>query len=116
CVGGLATALLALPATAGTNSWTAIGPDSYLAPFAVDPSSPSTIYSVVNDHTITKTTDGGDHWTDLATFALDPINSLAIDPRSSATIYDALGDAWEGANVHIYKRMDGEGPWAAEAA
>src|SRR6266700_2169269 len=26
CVGGLATALLALPAAAGTNSWTAIGP------------------------------------------------------------------------------------------
>jgi len=50
CVGGLATALLVLPATAGTNSWTAIGPVAY--PFAVDPSSPSTLYSVVNRNTV----------------------------------------------------------------
>src|SRR6266567_7734509 len=63
CVGCLAAALLALPATAGTNSWTAIGPPDtnnvFDAPFAVDPSSPSTIYAVVNDNTVTKTTDGG---------------------------------------------------------
>ena len=96
CVGCLATALLVLPATAGTNSWTAIGPVAY--PFAVDPSSPSTIYSVVNRNTVidpspsspytiypvvygdtvTKTTDGGGHWADLAVLAPDQVNSLVI--------------------------------------
>jgi photosystem II stability/assembly factor-like uncharacterized protein len=134
CVGGLATALLVLPATAGTNSWTAIGPVAY--PFAVDPSSPSTIYSVVNrntvidpspsspftiyagvnGNTVTKTTDGGGHWADLAVLAPDQVNSLVIDPASPATIYAALGDPWDDASVPIYKSMDGGAHWAAEAA
>ena len=88
CVGCLAAALLALPATAGTNSWTPIGPVAY--PFAVDPSSPSTIYAVVIRNTVTKTTDGGGHWADLAVFALEQVNSLVIDPASPATIYAAV--------------------------
>ena len=131
CVGCLATALLVLPATAGTNSWTAIGPVAY--PFAVDPSSPSTIYAVVNSrtvdpsspstivpvvngNTVTKTTDGGGHWADLAVLAPDQVNSLVIDPRSPATIYAALGDPWDLADVPIYKSIDGGAHWAAEAA
>ena len=127
CVGGLATALLGLPATAGTNSWTAIGPVAY--PFAVDPSSPSTIYAVVNRNTVidpspsspytiypvvygdtvTKTTDGGSHWADLAVLAPDQVNSLVIDPHSSAAIYASLGDPWDLADVPIYKSIDGAG-------
>jgi len=74
CIGCLATTLFVLPAAAGTNSWTAIGPVAY--PFAVDPSSPSTIYSVVNSNAVTKTTDGGGHWAELAVFAIDGVNSL----------------------------------------
>ena len=107
CVGGLATALLGLPATAGTNSWTAIGPVAY--PFAVDPASPSTTYSVVNGKIVTKTTDGGGHWADLAVLAPDQVNSLVIDPHSSAAIYASLGDAWDLADVPIYKSIDGAG-------
>jgi hypothetical protein len=77
-VGCLAAALLALPAAAGANSWTSIGPVAY--PFAVDPSSPSTIYAVVYRNTasgtVTKTTDGGGHWADLAVLAPGQVNSL----------------------------------------
>ena len=129
----LATALFAVPAAAGTNSWTSIGPVAY--PFAVDPSSPSTIYAVVNrngvidpspsspftilpsvvGNTVIKTTDGGGHWADLAVLP-DQVNSLAIDPRASATIYASLGSPWDYANVPIYKSMDGGAHWAAEAA
>ncbi len=116
CVGCLATALLALPATAGTNSWTAIGPVAYPFAFAVDPTSPSTIYSLVNANTVTKTTDGGGHWADLAVSPVDQVNSLVIDPRSPATIYAALGDPWDDAVVPIYKSIDGGAHWAAEAA
>jgi hypothetical protein len=65
CIGFLATALLVLPAVAGTNSWTAIGPVAY--PFAVDPSSPSTIYSLVNRNTV-----------------IDP------SPSSPSTVYPAV--------------------------
>ena len=131
CIGSLATALLVLPAAAGTNSWTAIGPVAY--PFAVDPLSPSTIYSVVNrntvidlspsspttiypvvyGNTVIKTTDGGGHWADLAVLAPDQVNSLVIDPGSSATIYAALGDPWDLADVPIYKSIDGGAHWAA---
>ena len=114
CIGCIAIALLALPATAGTNSWTAIGPVAY--PFAVDPSSPSTIYSVVNGNAVTKTTDGGGHWADLATLDSYPVNSLAIDPASPDTIYAAQGEPWDLVAVSIYKSIDGGAHWAAAAA
>ena len=119
CVGCLATALLALPAAAGTNSWVAIGPDgannSSGGPFAVDPSSPSTIYSVANGNTVTKTTDGGGHWADLAIFALYGVNSLVIDRASPATIYVAGGGPWDYGDFPIYKSIDGGAHWAAES-
>jgi photosystem II stability/assembly factor-like uncharacterized protein len=118
CACSLAAALLALPATAGTNSWTPIGPDgvhnSFGAPFAVDPLSPSTIYSVVNGTSIMKTNDGGGHWADLAVFALYPVNSLVIDPVSPATIYLAGGSPWDYGDFPIYKSVDGGAHWAAE--
>jgi photosystem II stability/assembly factor-like uncharacterized protein len=113
CLGCLATALLALPAAAGTNSWTAIGPVAY--PFAVDPSSPSTIYSVVNGNTVTKTIDGGGHWTDSAVFALYPVNSLVIDPSSPATLYAAGGLPWDYGDFPIYKSVDGGAHWTAQS-
>jgi photosystem II stability/assembly factor-like uncharacterized protein len=112
CVGGLATALFVLPATAGTNSWTAIGPVAY--PFAVDPSSPSTIYAMVNGPTVTKTTDGGGHWADLATFEFGPVNALVIDPASPATIYAAVGLPWDYDDFPIYKSIDGGAHWTAQ--
>ena len=52
----------------------------------------------------------------MAVFAVDQVNSLVIDPRSSATIYAALGDPWDEADVPIYKSIDGGAHWAAEAA
>jgi photosystem II stability/assembly factor-like uncharacterized protein len=117
CVGGLANALLALPADAGTNTWTAIGPyganNTYGAPFAVDPSSPSTIYSMVNGTTIMKTTDGGGHWDALGTSPAN-FNSLVIDPASPATIY-ALGGTAQGVPTSIYKSIDGGVTWVRES-
>jgi photosystem II stability/assembly factor-like uncharacterized protein len=113
CVGCLTTALLAVPATAGTNSWTEIGQFGY--PFAIDPSSPSTIYAA-NVHTVIKTTDGGATWGYLAVFAVDNVVSLVIDPRSPATIYAAMGPLWDEVDVPIYKSIDGGAHWAAEAA
>ena len=112
CVVCFAAALFAVPAAAGTNSWTAIGPVAY--PFAVDPSSPSTIYSVV-DGTVTKTTDGGAHWADLAVLADDPVNSLVIDPAFPDTLYAAGGLPWNYDDYPIYKSMDGGAHWTAQS-
>jgi photosystem II stability/assembly factor-like uncharacterized protein len=115
CVGCLATALLALPAAAGANSWTAIGPNgannSYGAPFAVDPSSPSTIYSVVNGTTIMRTTDGGGHWADL-TGSPAQFEFLGIDPSSPDTIY-AVGRQATMYGASVYKSIDGGVSWAS---
>ena len=71
---------------------------------------------MVNGNTVTKTTDGGGHWADLAVFPFDIVNSLVIDPRSSTAIYAALGDPWDPDAVPIYKSIDGGAHWAAEAA
>jgi photosystem II stability/assembly factor-like uncharacterized protein len=114
-VGCLATALLALPVSAGINTWTAIGPagveNSSGIPFAVDPSSPDTIY-VATGNTVMKTTDGGQHWVDMASrFAVDPINVLVIDPTASATIYAAGGTPWDYGGFSIYKSSDGGAHW-----
>jgi photosystem II stability/assembly factor-like uncharacterized protein len=113
CVGGLANALLALPATAGTNFWTAIGPPGThnlcCPPFAVVPSSPSTIYAV-DGTAIMKTTDGGGHWAEVAEDS-NKFDFLLVDPASPATIY-AIG----GPYRFIYKSIDGGVSWALLAA
>jgi len=119
CIGCLATALLALPATADTNGsaatgrWTAIGPlsgnTSNFAPFAVDPSSPSTIYSVAGT-SIMKTNDGGGHWAVVADDSKQ-FQFLVVDPVSSTTIY-AIGGG-PGSFGSIYKSIDGGVNWTA---
>ena len=50
---------------------------------------------MVYGNTVTKTTDGGGHWADLAVLAPDQVNSLVIDPRSPATIYVAWETPWD---------------------
>ena len=116
-VGGLANALLALPATAGTNSWTEIGQFGLPLAFVVDPSSPSTIYGG-NGRIVMKSTDGGGTWANLTSLGVDGewVDSLVIDPRSPATIYAAMGPLWDLVDVPIYKSIDGGAHWAAEAA
>ena len=117
CVGCLATALLALPVAAGVNSWTAIGPIGAIVgpPFAVDPSSPSTIYLTVGG-VVMKTTDGGGHWAEMANGAtLDShvTNSLVIDPAFPATIYIGRGNsAQHFDDGPVYKSIDGGAHWA----
>ena len=113
CAGGLATALLALPASAGTNGWTAIGPPDtnnvWGAPFAVDPSSPSTIYAVRNGTTIMKTRDGGGHW-DALTTSPEYFKQILIDPATPATMY-AVGGTAQGLGTAIYKSADAGVNW-----
>ena len=117
CVACLAAALVTLPATAGVNTWTAIGPygvnNTYGAPFAVAPSSPSTIYSVAGT-TLVKTTDGGAHdWDDLAN-APARAQMLVVDPASPDTVY-AVARPPASYGAYIYKSIDGGMNWAAES-
>ena len=114
CVGGLAIALLALPAAAGANGWTAIGPPDtnnlWGTPFAVDPSSPSTIYAVRNGTTIMKTSDSGGHW-DTLTAAPAYVKQIVIDPATPATIYAVGGTTAHDLGIVIYKSTDAGVNW-----
>jgi len=84
-----------------------------VSPLAVDPTSPSTIYSAYDDvaGAFTKTTDGGAHWSDSSLGVPgQTVNSLVIDPSAPSTLYAGMGGAGSGANV--YKSTDAGAHWA----
>jgi photosystem II stability/assembly factor-like uncharacterized protein len=113
CVGCLVTALT-VPAVAGVNRWTAIGPNAAIGPVVVDPTSSSTIYAIVGDG-VTKTTDGGAHWADLGSIdsgvgVSGLWSTLVIDPTAPSTLYTGTGFSFGGPSV--YKSTDGGAHWA----
>ena len=79
CLCCLAAALFVMPATAGQNSWTAIGPDGVtVTALAVDPDTPSTAFAGTSGAGILKSTDGGTTWTSANLGLPTPISTLAI--------------------------------------
>jgi photosystem II stability/assembly factor-like uncharacterized protein len=108
CIGCLAAALTGLPATAGTNSWTAIGPDgTNVSALAIDPHTPSTAFAGTQGSGILKSTDSGANWAP-ANFGLPTpyIFALAIDPLTPSTLY-------AGTDVGVFKSTDGGYGWSA---
>jgi photosystem II stability/assembly factor-like uncharacterized protein len=96
----------AYKSTDAGNTWTTLsigGVDG----FYVDPSSPETVYAVAD--TLMKTTDGGMTWSSAGAGLPQVIYSLAIDPRSSSTLYAAT---YSG----LFKSADGGGSWLAAGA
>jgi photosystem II stability/assembly factor-like uncharacterized protein len=107
CVCCLTTALFALPAVAGPNSWTAIGPDgTSVTALAIDPHAPSTAFIGTLGSGILKSTDGGTTWVS-ANFGLPTpyIDALAIDPLTPSTLY-------AGTAVGLFKSTDGANGWS----
>lgn len=113
CAGAVAGVVLATSAFAGTNSWTAIGPQGvhnvYGAPFAVDRTSPSTIYAVVDGTSLMKTVDDGSQWAVVST-APAYFRALVIDPAVATTLY-ATGGTEQGLATRLYKSVDGGVQW-----
>jgi photosystem II stability/assembly factor-like uncharacterized protein len=112
----LVTAFSSLPAVAGVNRWTAIGPvgNIGIGPVVVDPTASTTIYGIVDDG-VTKTTDGGAHWVDLGSIdsgvgVSGLWGTLLIDPASPSTLYAGTGFSFGGPSV--YKSTDGGAHWA----
>ncbi len=85
----LAIALVGLPAVAGVNRWTTIGPEgASVHALAIDPRTPTTAYAGTRGAGVLKTTDGGASWVVANSgLAEGNVNSLAIDPSTPSTLY-----------------------------
>ena len=81
CAAGLccfATALVALPACAGADRWTAIGPDgANIVALAIDPHTPSRAFAGTLGAGVLKSTDGGASWA-IANSGLPTANVSAL--------------------------------------
>lgn len=98
--------LFAASSSGGINLWTSTWPcpDCLAGSFAVDPSSPSTIY-VASPRGVFKTTDGGVSWTWSTGVAAFTIWSLAVDPTDAGVVYAAAGTSG------MWKSADGGESW-----
>jgi len=101
-------------AVAQVNTWTSNGPEGgAIGSLAMDPITPTTLYAGTQDGGISRSTDGGGHWTAINT-GLPPylsIHELVVDPASPTTVYAATwagvfktenaGVSWSTANVGL---------------
>src|SRR5690242_7012374 len=91
-------------------SWTAIDNGLPSAAFGVsrltiDPTTPTTLYSLTNSGSIFKSTDAAASWKPVN--GVVGVNLLAADPQNSGTIYAATGHG-------IVKSVNGGETWAAD--
>jgi photosystem II stability/assembly factor-like uncharacterized protein len=104
----------ALPAHAGVNTWTPLGPPAFgpIAHFIVDPHTPTTFYILREfpQTGIHKSTDGGLtwQWLDLASpSGRRYVTLFAPDPTNSNVLYAGVG------SESLYKSTDGGDTWQA---
>jgi photosystem II stability/assembly factor-like uncharacterized protein len=99
-------------AAGGWNQWTTMGPggSAVSVPVAIDPVTPSTIYTARgNEGAVFKSTDGGAHWTASDAGITAPfITALAVDPHVHTTVYAGTSgfDLWG-----VFKSTDGGIHW-----
>ena len=103
----LAAALLPLPAAAGIDRWTPVGPDTgVVRELAAAPSRPSTVYAGLNTGGIYRSQDGGATWA-FAGNGLDirsQINALAVDAHLPNRL-------WAATDTAIVRSTDGGAHW-----
>jgi photosystem II stability/assembly factor-like uncharacterized protein len=99
-------------AVGGWNQWTSMGPGGNTIAVAIDPVTPSTIYTArLNEGAVFKSTDGGAHWraSNIGPDAPPFVMALAVDPRAPATVYAGTNgiDVWG-----VFKSTDGGVHWS----
>ena len=111
CLCCLVAALSALPASAGPNRWTPIGPDgANVDALVIDPRTPTTAFVGTQGSGILKTVDGGATWaTANSGLPTKNVSALAIDPSAPTTLY-------AGTDAGLFKSSDGAQSWAAASA
>lgn len=107
CFGALTAAVVvARPAAAGRNVWTAIGPDGgSVRALAVDLTNPRIAYAAAGR--LFKTVDG-EHWRRLPID--DYLTALAVDPRTPSTLY--VGSQDDSGEGYIRRSDDGGETWS----
>jgi photosystem II stability/assembly factor-like uncharacterized protein len=111
--------LAANQAVGGWNQWTTMGPVGPGGPgaaLAIDPVTPTTIYTARwNEAAVFKSTDGGAHWRASNIGPAGPpfVSALAVDPRTPATVYAGTNgfDGWG-----VFKSTDGGMHWSPSSA
>jgi len=105
----------AVPAAAGANRWTQIGPPGGSFALAVGQSAPLTVYAVAQPGAVYRSLDGGGSW-ELAGTIPHPGSagqlqflsytrySLTVDPTDGSTVYACTLDG-------LYKTVDGGATW-----
>ena len=100
---------VAVPAHAGLNRWTPIGPYGGLVlDLAIDPHAPRVLYAAVSQNGVFKSTDGGITWQPAGRGLPRWATALAVavDPRQPAKVYAVIGE--QG----LFRSSDGGATWA----
>jgi photosystem II stability/assembly factor-like uncharacterized protein len=96
----------ALPAAAGVDRWTFLGPDGgAVLALAADPGVPGTVYAGTDRSGVWKSVDGGVHWA-CASEGLDSPSVLAL-----AAVPGTPGVVYAGTPIGIFKTADGGATW-----
>ena len=86
-----------------------LGGSGITAESMVEASTPGTLYET-DQNTLYKTVDGGDTWAPLSVNAVGSINSLAVDPQQTQTVYAGSGGG------QVLKSIDGGANWTASVS
>jgi photosystem II stability/assembly factor-like uncharacterized protein len=97
-----------LPAWAGVNQWTNVGPQSGCCGFlAIDPQDPATFYAGTGTG-IFKSKDSGATWINTR---LTGLTNLVVDPKNSATLYTLAPGDENSVTTKLFKSTDGGATW-----
>lgn len=105
-----ATQFGVLKSTDGGSTWASLPGGvggMFVSDFAVAPSAPSTLYatgSVNGQPRVVRSMDGGATWTQIQQGLPNSLQSLAVDPLVSTTVYGTIGGT-------IYRSVDGGNSW-----
>jgi photosystem II stability/assembly factor-like uncharacterized protein len=111
-------------ASAGVNAWTSLGPPlNDVQALAINPADHSEMYiaseidPIHGPSAVSKSTDGGQHWTTVftppvpATGPAVTLRGIVIDPVHPSTVY-AVGDQPVSFGAPLYKSIDSGATWA----
>jgi len=85
----LSICLAAVPAVAGVNYWSLIGPDGGMVSFLIAAPSNGKILYAGTSGGIFKSTDGGAHWLRASRGLPGAVRQLTMDPTNPRVLYSA---------------------------
>lgn len=84
-----------------------IGTSGITAHQLIDTHTSGTLY-MTDQHSLYKTTDGGDHWADIGAGSVGGPDTVAVDPQQAETVYAGTGN-------RVMKSIDGGATWSGSS-